>query len=154
MRRQQNSQSFQHSWAAGSVDSRKDWVLDDLDSTNLNDPISAKSQPPTVQSAAPKADVCPPLDSWTQSAVPGTPDIVPDNADPLQLQSYPPVVHNIIEHAKQFSHCDITSVNSFPLQPDFNHKVVEYINEAIAERRSHGLPIPDGNYFNTSEGDN
>ena len=140
--------------AAGSVDSRKDWVLDDLDSTNLNDPVSAKSQPPTVQSAVPKADVCPPSDSWTQSAVPGTPDIVLDNADPSQLQPYPPAVRDIIERAKQFSHCDITSVNLFPLRPDFNHKAVEYINEAIAERHSCGLPIPNGNYFNTSEGDN
>ena len=154
MRRQQNSQSFWRSRAAGSVDSREDWVLDDLDSTNLNNSISAKSQPPAVQSPAPKADVCPPSDSWIQSAVPGTPDIVPDNADPSQLQSYPPAVRDIIECAKQFSHCDIASVNLFPLRPDFNHKAVEYINEAIAERRSRGLPIPDGNYFNTSKGDN
>ena len=74
---------------------------------------------------------------------------VPENADPSQLQSYPPAVRDIIERAKQFSHCDIASVNSFPLRLDFNQKAVEYINKAIAEQRGCGLPVPDGNYSTT-----
>ena len=123
--------------------------MDGWDSTDLEIPISEKSQPPTVQSAALKADICPSSDSCPQSAVPGIPDIVPENADPSQLQYYPPAVRDIIERVKQFSHCDIASVNSFPLRPDFNQKAVEYINEAIAKRRGHGLPIPDGKYSMT-----
>ena len=52
--------------------------------------------------------------------------IMPDNnSDPLQLQHYTPPVHDIIECAKQISHCDLTSVNSFPLRANFNHKAVE-----------------------------
>lgn len=74
-----------------------------------------------------------------------TPGLMPDsNSDPSQLQHYSPAVRDIIERAKQISHCDIASVNSFPLRGDFNRKAVEYMNEAIAERRSRGLPIPDG----------
>ena len=42
-----------------------------------------------------------------------------------------------------FSHCDIASVNSFPLQSDFNSKAVKYINEAIAEWHGHSLLIPN-----------
>ncbi|KIK74988.1 hypothetical protein PAXRUDRAFT_19373 [Paxillus rubicundulus Ve08.2h10] len=76
--------------------------------------------------------------------VSNTSGTLPDNNDPSQLQFYAPSIHDIIKHAKQFSHCDIASVNSFPLCPDFNNKAIEYMNEAIAERRSRGLPIPDG----------
>ena len=71
--------------------------------------------------------------------------IVPNsNSDPSHLQFYTPSVRDIIERAKQISHCDIASVNSFPLRVDFNRKAPEYMNEAIAERHSRGLPIPDG----------
>jgi len=70
---------------------------------------------------------------------------MPDgNSDPSQLQSYTPLVRNIIECAKQISHCDIVSVNSFPLRADINRKASKYMNEAIAERRSRGLVIPNG----------
>ena len=63
--------------------------------------------------------------------------IVPNsNSDPSHLQFYTPSVRDIIEHAKQISHCNIASVNSFPLCVDFNCKAPEYINKAIAERRS------------------
>jgi hypothetical protein len=76
------------------------------------------------------------------SVIAGT---IPDgNSDPSQLQYYTPPVRDIIERAKQISHCDIASVNSFPLRVNFNHKAAEYINEAISERRSRGLPIPNG----------
>lgn len=67
-----------------------------------------------------------------------------NNSDPSQLQHYTPPVCDIIKHAKQISHCDLASVNSFPLHADFNRKAVEYINEAIAEHRSRGLLIPQG----------
>ncbi|KAI5985843.1 hypothetical protein EDD15DRAFT_2200383 [Pisolithus albus] len=66
------------------------------------------------------------------------------NSDPSQLQFYSPSVRDIIEHAKQISHCDIAAVNSFPLCADFNHKACDYVVEAIAECRSKGLLIPDG----------
>ena len=108
-------QGQQNSQAAGSKHCREGQVTDGWDSTDLETPISDKAQPATVQSSALKADICPPSDSCPQSAVLGVPDIVPENADPLQLQSYPPAVRDIIERAKQFSHCDIASVNSFPL---------------------------------------
>ena len=67
-----------------------------------------------------------------------------NNGDPSQLNFYPPVVCDIIKHTKQFSHCDLTSINSFPLRPHFKTKASEYINEAIAERRNLGLLIPEG----------
>ncbi|KAL4072387.1 hypothetical protein V8B97DRAFT_2023551 [Scleroderma yunnanense] len=42
--------------------------------------------------------------------------IMPDNnSDLLQLQHYAPSIHDIIECAKKISHCNIASVNSFPL---------------------------------------
>ena len=71
----------------------------------------------------------------------------PDNADPSQLNFYPPAFRDIIERAKQFSHCDLASINSFPLCPQFNTKAEEYMNEAIVERRSRGLVIPEGEYY-------
>ncbi|KIK18556.1 hypothetical protein PISMIDRAFT_109219, partial [Pisolithus microcarpus 441] len=55
-------------------------------------------------------------------------------AEPWQLHFYKPVVQDILEHAKQFSHCDAASINAFPLRPHFNTKVVEYVEEAISER--------------------
>lgn len=71
--------------------------------------------------------------------------IMPDNnSDPSQLQHYTPPVCDIIERVKQISHCDIASVNSFPLCADFNCKAVEYINEAIVEHCLQGLLIPQG----------
>ena len=82
---------------------------------HLEIPISTQLQPSMAQSSSLKVDVCPPSDSCPQAAVPGTPNILLNNADPSQLQSYPPMVCDIIERTKQFSHCDIASVNSFPL---------------------------------------
>ncbi|KAI5983697.1 hypothetical protein EDD15DRAFT_2201844 [Pisolithus albus] len=60
------------------------------------------------------------------------------NSDPSQLQFYSLSVRDIIEPAKQISHCDIAAVNSFPLCMDFNHKACDYVVEAIAECRSKG----------------
>ncbi|KAI6027144.1 hypothetical protein EDC04DRAFT_2605907 [Pisolithus marmoratus] len=65
------------------------------------------------------------------------------NSDLSQLQFYSPSVHDILEHAKQISHCDLAAVNSFPLHADFSCKASEYIIEAIAEHHSKGLLIPD-----------
>ena len=114
--------------------------VDDLD--NLETPID----PPTSQTSPSTTDVilsthsCPP-----PPASPTTAGIMPDgNSDPSQLQFYTPPVHDIIEHTKQISHCDIASVNLFPLHADFNHKASEYMNEAIAECCSQGLPILNG----------
>ncbi|KAI6009259.1 hypothetical protein BKA83DRAFT_43855, partial [Pisolithus microcarpus] len=52
-------------------------------------------------------------------------------SDPSHLQFYTPPVCDIIEHAKQISHCNIASVNSFPLCADFNCKAPEYMNEGL-----------------------
>ena len=60
--------------------------------------------------------------------------IVPNsNSGPFYLQFYTPPVCDIIEHAKQISHCNIASINSFPLHADFNHKSSEYMNQVIAK---------------------
>jgi len=67
-----------------------------------------------------------------------------NNSDLSQLQHYTPPICDIIECAKQISHCDLASVNSFLLCADFNRKVVEYINEAIAEHCSRHSLIPQG----------
>ncbi|KAF8837389.1 hypothetical protein BDN67DRAFT_1013903 [Paxillus ammoniavirescens] len=53
-------------------------------------------------------------------------------------------VRDILERAKQFSHCDVASVNAFPLRAQFNGLAHEYVEEAIRERRSRGLFVPDG----------
>ena len=54
-------------------------------------------------------------------------------AEPWQLQYYNPSTCDIIDHVKQFSHCNAASLNAFPLCPAFNTKAVEYIEEAIAK---------------------
>ena len=67
-----------------------------------------------------------------------------EHAEPWQLHFYDPPTHDIIECVKQFSHCDIASIDSFPIHAAFNTKAVEYIDKAIAERQSRGLIISDG----------
>ena len=67
-----------------------------------------------------------------------------ERSEPWQIQFYEPTVCDIIERAKQFSHCDAASINTFPLCPHFNAKVPEYIKEAITERQSRGLLVPNG----------
>ncbi|KAI6041977.1 hypothetical protein EDC04DRAFT_2601282 [Pisolithus marmoratus] len=74
------------------------------------------------------------------------------SSDLSQLQFYPPSVCDIIEHAKQISHCDIAAVNSFPLHVDFNSKASEYMVKAIAEHCSKGLLIPDGWWLHYATG--
>ncbi|KAI6041969.1 hypothetical protein EDC04DRAFT_2892470 [Pisolithus marmoratus] len=61
------------------------------------------------------------------------------NSDPSQLQFYPPSVCDIIEHAKQISHCDIAVVNSFPLCADFNSKASEYMYILLIACKNQGL---------------
>ncbi|KAF8546167.1 hypothetical protein OG21DRAFT_1491519 [Imleria badia] len=70
-----------------------------------------------------------------------------DNADSSQLSFYPPAVRDIIERTKQLSHCDLGSINSFPMRPQFNTKADEYMNEAIVERCRHRLVIPEGEQY-------
>lgn len=67
-----------------------------------------------------------------------------ERAEPSQLQFCDPPTHNIIECAKQFSHCDTASINAFPVRATFNVGAIEYINEAIAKCQSRGLIISDG----------
>ena len=67
-----------------------------------------------------------------------------ERSEPWQIQFYEPTVRDIIEWAKQFSHCDAASINMFPLHPHFNTKAPEYIEEAITERQSQGLLVPNG----------
>ena len=57
-----------------------------------------------------------------------------ERSEPWQLQYYDPPTRDVIEHAKQFSHCDAASIDPFPICVAFNTKAVEYIDEAIAER--------------------
>ena len=57
---------------------------------------------------------------------------------------YPPVIRDIIERAKQFFHCNLASINSFPLHPHFKTKASEYVNKAIAECHNLGLLVPEG----------
>ena len=64
-----------------------------------------------------------------------------------QLQYYDPPTRDVIECAKQFSHCDAASINSFPVRAEFNSMALEYVNEAIAEHQSHGLIISEGRCF-------
>ena len=54
-------------------------------------------------------------------------------SDPWQLHYYDPPTCDIIEWVKQFLHCDAASINAFPLHPNFNVKVIEYIDEMIME---------------------
>ena len=68
-----------------------------------------------------------------------------EGADLSQLYFYKPAVHNIIEQAKQFSHCDVASINAFPLRLQFNKHALEYIEEVILEKRTQSLFVPDGN---------
>ena len=69
-----------------------------------------------------------------------------ERAEPWQLQYYEPSTRDVIERAKQFSHCDAASIDPFPIRAKFNLKAIEYIDEAIAERRSRGLLVSDGNF--------
>ena len=67
-----------------------------------------------------------------------------ERSEPCQIQFYEPAVQDILEQAKQFSHCDASSVNAFPLRAQFNVKAVEYVKEAISERQSQGLFVAEG----------
>ncbi|KAG6374961.1 hypothetical protein JVT61DRAFT_3718 [Boletus reticuloceps] len=69
---------------------------------------------------------------------------VTERSELWQLQHYDPPTRNVIERKKQFSHCDAASIDPFPAHAGFNFKAIEYIDEAIVERRSRGLIISDG----------
>ncbi|KAI6040682.1 hypothetical protein EDC04DRAFT_2893864 [Pisolithus marmoratus] len=97
--------------------------VDALDS--LEGPISKTSSSSTKAAPTPLLAT-----SVTSGIVPNS------NSDPSHLQFYTLPVHDIIKHAKQISHCDIASINSFPLHAEFNCKAPEYMNEAIAKCHS------------------
>jgi len=113
------------------------------DPDDLEAPISTAFQPaPTSQTSPASTDIA-------SAPLPIAPPVVSGivsnaNSDPSQLQFYTPAVCDVIECAKQILHCDIASVNSFPLHMDFNHKAVEYVSKAITECCTQGLPIPEG----------
>ena len=67
-----------------------------------------------------------------------------ERTEPSQIQFYEPAVWDVLEWAKQFSHCDASSVNAFPLRVQFNVKAAEYVEEAISERQLQGLFVADG----------
>ena len=48
-----------------------------------------------------------------------------EHAEPWQIQFYEPAVRDILERAKQFSRCDASSINAFPLRAQFNIKAAE-----------------------------
>ncbi|KAL4075017.1 hypothetical protein V8B97DRAFT_1916227 [Scleroderma yunnanense] len=49
--------------------------------------------------------------------------------EPWHIQYYKPAVYDILKQAKQFSHCDAVSINTFLVYTQFNAKAVEYIKE-------------------------
>ncbi|KAF8546902.1 hypothetical protein OG21DRAFT_1527525 [Imleria badia] len=61
-----------------------------------------------------------------------------------QIQFYKPAVQEILDHAKEFSHCDAASMNTFPLRTQFNTLAIEYMEEAVRERRSRSLSVSNG----------
>ncbi|KAI6125160.1 hypothetical protein EV401DRAFT_2068410 [Pisolithus croceorrhizus] len=67
-----------------------------------------------------------------------------EGTEPWKLQYYDPSTHDIIDHAKQFSHCDTMSINAFPVHSTFNAKTIDYIEEAIAEHRMQHPHISEG----------
>lgn len=69
---------------------------------------------------------------------------VTGGSDPWQLQYYDPSTCDIIEQAKQFSHCDVMSITAFPVCADFNVNAAEYIEEVIMEQWSWGLMVSKG----------
>ena len=82
----------------------------------------------------------------SQSTQPRTGPMVEctEHTEPSQIQFYKPAVQDVLEWAKQFSHCDASSVNAFPLHAQFNVKAAEYVEEVISERQSQGLFVADG----------
>jgi hypothetical protein len=96
--------------------------------------LTTSSHQPSQQPAIvdQPSDVIPPINPVTEGS------------EPHQLQFYEPAVRDILERAKQFSHCDIASVNAFPLRSQFNDLAHEYVEEAIDEKQSRGLFVPDG----------
>ncbi|KIM51906.1 hypothetical protein SCLCIDRAFT_33079 [Scleroderma citrinum Foug A] len=97
-------------------------TIDDVD--NLETLISACLHPPPTSSQASLTDVGPSPSQSKPAATSIASGVMPKgNSDPSHLQFYTPPVHDIIEHAKQISHCDIALVNLFPLCVDFNHNI-------------------------------
>jgi len=94
------------------------------------------THPPSVSSQ--------PLEMVNPPVVPVGP--ATEGTEPWQIQFYKPAVQDILEHAKEFSHCDATFVNAFPVCGHFNSLAVKYVEEAISERQSRGLPVSNGKF--------
>ena len=101
---------------------------------DLETPISVCLRPPPTSQVS-LADVSPSPTQSKPAAVSVALGVMPEgNSDPSQLQFYTPPVRDIIEHAKQISHCDIASVNSFPLCVDLTSQLSHADN--LAPRRN------------------
>ena len=88
-------------------------AINDVD--DLETPISVCLHPPPTSQVS-LADVSPSPTQSKPTAASVASGVMPEgNSDPSQLQFYTPPVCDIIECAKQISHCNIASVNSFPL---------------------------------------
>jgi hypothetical protein len=99
----------------------------------------SSAAPPPVPQASKEITPAPQSAAQNPPAGPAT-----EGSDLWQLHYYDPPTHDIIEQAKQFLHCDTASINAFSLRPNFKVKVIEYIDEVIAERRSRGLVVSEG----------
>ncbi|KAI5984239.1 hypothetical protein EDC04DRAFT_2914417 [Pisolithus marmoratus] len=104
---------------------------------------STLHQVPQTQSAtSPPSGVSQSSEAVNPPVPPVSPAVV--KAEPWQIHFYKPAVQDILECVKQFSHCDAASINAVPLRAHFNTKAVEYMEEAISKRLSHGLSVSNG----------
>ncbi|KAL4071213.1 hypothetical protein V8B97DRAFT_2024095 [Scleroderma yunnanense] len=100
--------------------------VDDLDN------LEALIHPP-ISKMSSSTDVTPtphPAPSVTSGIMPNS------NSDPSQLHFYTLLVHDIIECAKQISHCDIVSVNSFPPHPQYIPNITKLLLEDLGNWQS------------------
>ena len=147
-----DKQQAQHSCSVsrnGSVSKDKDQFDAPISASaqpqSANAPVSASTQPQSANasvsaSAQPPSAVAPSVSTEVPQS------FLSSNTNPLQLHFYPPAVRDIIKCAKQFSRCDLGSINAFPLRAQFNTKAADYVNEAITERHAWGLTIPTGRW--------
>ncbi|KAF8558083.1 hypothetical protein OG21DRAFT_1519960 [Imleria badia] len=115
-------------------------AANDTNDLNHDVPVSTSVQPPTAPPSTSTTSIKPP----PQASLPHVASKQSKNANPSQLHFYPLAIRDVIECAKQISHCNLASINSFPLCPHLNAKSSNYVNEAIAERHNRGLAIPTG----------
>lgn len=100
--------------------------------TNDSEQVTWQHTPPPLSLSLTTMDQ--PGDAPNQSTQHiGPPAAWSEQSEPWKIQFYKPAVHNVIEQAKQFSHCNAASINAFPVHAQFTVKAAEYIEEAISE---------------------